>query len=190
MFYWGVWLWTRIESSPRKMCVSQLWLERFHVLEFFQRNCLCRLTEKSTENKGKLWFIYHIAKLFFCIWPNLHSNCLLFTVEFKILYTNIPVEHAVSLMRKLVFEYKDIISNADFISDLFEYVQLFPKFPFLVINPLRNWKNFWKKAPKMTLNGLANTVQKILWKRDQNNRRVLDFRIQQMVQVLVLGSLT
>ena len=52
----------------------------------------------------------------------LDSNCFLFTVDFESLYTNIPVQHAINLMKELVFEYKDVISNADFIIDLLEIV--------------------------------------------------------------------
>ena len=47
--------------QPTQMFVSQLWVEIFHVLEFSQTNCWYRLTEKSIENVGKLWFEFHIA---------------------------------------------------------------------------------------------------------------------------------
>ena len=50
------------------------------------------------------------------------SDCYLFTVDFKSLYTNIPVQHTINLMKELVFEYEVIISNADFIIDLLEIV--------------------------------------------------------------------
>ena len=50
------------------------------------------------------------------------SDCSLFTVDFESLYTNIPVKHAIELMKELVFEYKNVISNADFIIDLLEIV--------------------------------------------------------------------
>ena len=49
----------RVQAT--QMCESQLWVEIFHVLEFSQRNCLYRLTEKSIENLGILWFEFHIA---------------------------------------------------------------------------------------------------------------------------------
>ena len=42
------------------------------------------------------------------------SDCFLFTVDFESLYTNIPLE----LMKELVFEYRNEISNADFIIEL------------------------------------------------------------------------
>jgi len=50
------------------------------------------------------------------------TDCFLFTVDFESLYTNIPVTHAIELMKELVFEYRDVISNADFIIDLLEIV--------------------------------------------------------------------
>ena len=50
------------------------------------------------------------------------SDCSLFTVDFKSLYTIIPVQHAIKLMKELVFEYRDVISNADFVIDLLELV--------------------------------------------------------------------
>ena len=50
------------------------------------------------------------------------SDDFLFTVDFVSLYTNIPVKHAIELMKEIVFEYKDVISNAEFIIDLLELV--------------------------------------------------------------------
>ena len=90
------------------------------------------------------------------------SNCFVFTVDFESLYTNIPVQHAINLMKELVFEYKDVISNADFIIDLLEIVlenslmefqgeyfqQIFGIImgtnvaPILANFILRNWKKF------------------------------------------------
>ena len=49
------------------------------------------------------------------------SDNFLFTVDFESLYTNIPVEHAIKLMKELAFEY-NVISNAEFIFDLLELV--------------------------------------------------------------------
>ena len=46
----------------------------------------------------------------------------LFTVDFASLYTNIPVKHAIELMKELVFKHKDVNSNAKFIIDLLELV--------------------------------------------------------------------
>ena len=50
------------------------------------------------------------------------SDDFLFTVDFASLYTNIPVKYAIELMKEIVFEYKDVISNAEFIIDLLELV--------------------------------------------------------------------
>jgi len=50
------------------------------------------------------------------------TDCFLFTVIFKSLYSNIPVKHTIELMKELVVEYRDVISNADFIIDLLEIV--------------------------------------------------------------------
>ena len=49
-------------------------------------------------------------------------DAFLFTVDFASLYTNIPVKRAIELMEEIVFEYKDIISNAEFIIDSLELV--------------------------------------------------------------------
>jgi len=46
----------------------------------------------------------------------------LFTVDFASLYTNIPVKHTIEFMKEIVFEYKDVISNAEFIIDSLELV--------------------------------------------------------------------
>ena len=50
------------------------------------------------------------------------ESCNLFTVDFKSLYTNIPVKHAIELMKELVLEYKEVLTNADLIIDLLELV--------------------------------------------------------------------
>ena len=50
------------------------------------------------------------------------SDCYLFTVDFKSLHTNIPVQHTIELRKELVNEYKDVIANADFVIDLLELV--------------------------------------------------------------------
>ena len=49
-------------------------------------------------------------------------DCFLFMVDFESLYTNILVEHAVKLMKELIFEYKNVIPNADFIIELLNIV--------------------------------------------------------------------
>ena len=50
------------------------------------------------------------------------SEFFLFTVHFESLYMNIPVQYALKLMKYLVVEYRDEISNADFI---IEFQQIF-----------------------------------------------------------------
>ena len=50
------------------------------------------------------------------------QDCFLFTIDFKSLYTNIPVDHAIEMMKEIIFEHKDIISNGDFILDLLNLV--------------------------------------------------------------------
>ena len=46
----------------------------------------------------------------------------LVTVDFVSLFTNIPVKHAINFMKEIVFKYKDVISNAEFIIHLLELV--------------------------------------------------------------------
>ena len=50
------------------------------------------------------------------------DECFLFTVDFKSLYTNIPVQHAIELMKELVLEYKNVLTNSDFVIELLELV--------------------------------------------------------------------
>ena len=50
------------------------------------------------------------------------TDCFHFTVIFESLYSNIPVKYAIELMKELVVEYRDVISNANFIIDLLELV--------------------------------------------------------------------
>ena len=50
------------------------------------------------------------------------QDCFLFTIDFKSLYTNIPVEHAIKCIKELVEEYKHVISSANFIVELLEIV--------------------------------------------------------------------
>ena len=51
-----------------------------------------------------------------------NQNCFLFTIDFKSLYTNIPVEDAIKCIKELVEELKSIISNANFIVERLEIV--------------------------------------------------------------------
>ena len=46
----------------------------------------------------------------------------LFTVDFESLHINIPVQHAIELMKELVLKYRDVISNAEIIIDLLELI--------------------------------------------------------------------
>ena len=48
-------------------------------------------------------------------------NCFLFTVDFKSLYTNIPVSDAIEMMKKLVFQFQNVIQNAHFIIEFWFY---------------------------------------------------------------------
>ena len=50
------------------------------------------------------------------------NNCFLFTIDFKSLYTNIPVDDAIRCIQKLCFEFQDVIPNAHFIIELLELV--------------------------------------------------------------------
>ena len=51
-----------------------------------------------------------------------NKNCLLFTIDFKSLYTNIPVEDAINSIKQLVWEYQNVIPNAEFIIELLELI--------------------------------------------------------------------
>ena len=51
-----------------------------------------------------------------------HEGCFLFTISFKSLYTNIPVEDAIFCIIELVEEYENIIPDANFIVELLEIV--------------------------------------------------------------------
>jgi len=49
-------------------------------------------------------------------------GCFLFTVDFESLYTNIPVLDAIEMIKKLVFQYQNVIPNAHFIIELLDIV--------------------------------------------------------------------
>jgi hypothetical protein len=49
-------------------------------------------------------------------------NSFLFTIDFKSLYTNIPVEDAINSIKKLCFDFQNVIPNAHFIIDLLDLV--------------------------------------------------------------------
>ena len=50
------------------------------------------------------------------------KNCFLFTIDFKSLYTNIPVNDAINSIRKLGFDYQNVIPKAYFIIELLDLV--------------------------------------------------------------------
>ena len=49
-------------------------------------------------------------------------NCFLFTVDFESLYTNIPVLDAIEIMKRLVFQFQNVIPNAHFVIELLDIV--------------------------------------------------------------------
>ena len=49
-------------------------------------------------------------------------DSFLFTIDFESLYTNIPVTDAIEMMKKLVFQFQNVIQNAHFVIDLLELV--------------------------------------------------------------------
>jgi len=51
-----------------------------------------------------------------------NEQSFLFMIDFKSLYTNIPVEDAIKCIIELVNEYQDVITNANFIIKLLEII--------------------------------------------------------------------
>jgi hypothetical protein len=51
-----------------------------------------------------------------------NQKCFLFTIDFKSLYTNIPVEDAINSIKQLVWEYQNVIPNTEFIIELLELI--------------------------------------------------------------------
>ena len=49
-------------------------------------------------------------------------DSFLFTVDFESLHTNIPVTDAIEMMKKLVFQFQNVIPNAHFVIELLEIV--------------------------------------------------------------------
>ena len=47
-----------------------------------------------------------------------NKKCFLITIDFKSLYTNIPVEDAIKCINELVEEYNNVIPKANFIIEL------------------------------------------------------------------------
>ena len=50
------------------------------------------------------------------------KNCFLFTIDFKSLYTNIPVDDAINSIKKLCFDFQTVIPNAHFVIELLDFV--------------------------------------------------------------------
>ena len=50
------------------------------------------------------------------------KNCLLFTIDFKSLYTNIPVDDAINSIKQLCYDFQNAIPNAYFIIELLDLV--------------------------------------------------------------------
>ena len=67
-------------------------------------------------------------------------DCFLFTVYFKSLYTLIPEEDAITMIRKIVFDFQTVIPNAQLIINLLSLVYLFFYFP---LGTRRNPDNFF-----------------------------------------------
>ena len=44
----------------------------------------------------------------------------LFTIDFKSLYTNIPVEDAINFIKQLVWEYQNVIRNTEFLVEILD----------------------------------------------------------------------
>ena len=52
----------------------------------------------------------------------LDEECCVFTIDFKSLYTNIPIEHATNSIKELVMEFDNVIQNVDFIIELLNVI--------------------------------------------------------------------
>ena len=51
-----------------------------------------------------------------------NKDCFLFTIDFKSLYTNIPVQDAINAIKELVWKYGNVIPNAEFIVELLDVI--------------------------------------------------------------------
>ena len=83
-------------------------------------------------------FVGHYLKEFYCKFDSIltdslslvkileekrfDKNCFLFTIDFKSLYTNIPVEDAINAIKILVWKFQDVIPNAEFVVELLEVI--------------------------------------------------------------------
>ena len=83
-------------------------------------------------------FAGHFLKEFYCNFDSILTDSLslvkflenttfdedvfVFTIDFKSLYTNIPVDDAINSIKELVMEFKDVIPNADFVVKLLNII--------------------------------------------------------------------
>ena len=83
-------------------------------------------------------FVGHYLKKFYCKFDSIltdslslvkileekrfDKNCFLFTIDFKSLCTNIPVEDAINAIKILVWKFQDVIPNAEFVVELLEVI--------------------------------------------------------------------
>ena len=80
------------------------------------------------------FFVGHFLKEFYCKFDGIltdslslvkilettkfDEDCSVFTIDFKSLYTNIPIDDAINCIKELVMEFADVIQNADFVIEL------------------------------------------------------------------------
>ena len=50
------------------------------------------------------------------------EECCVFTIDFKYLYINIPIEDAINSIKERVMECENVIQNADFILELLNVI--------------------------------------------------------------------
>ena len=80
------------------------------------------------------FFVRHYLKEFYCKFYSILTDsfslvkiletkrfakeCFLFTVDFKSLYTNVPVQDVINAIKKLEWENQNVIPNAEFVVEL------------------------------------------------------------------------
>ena len=83
-------------------------------------------------------FVGHYLKEFYCKFDSIltdslslvkiletkrfDKDCFLFTIDFKSLYTNIPVQDAINAIKELVWKFGNVIPNAEFIVELLDVI--------------------------------------------------------------------
>ena len=50
------------------------------------------------------------------------NDCFLFTIDFKSLCTNIPVQDTINAIKELVWKYQNVIPNAEFFLELLDVI--------------------------------------------------------------------